>query len=407
MTVKIREEESGNYIAYFLNLRILVETNKIGATIIDCVFNKNHDLKTISDRITKEYQINNKKAKNDVRNFLEKLEREIKPSASNISHNTVLKSPIGAEISITNACNLRCKHCYTSHHLNEHMPFHKYQDIIDILCETNVCETSIVGGEPLCHPEIIRIIEHTASKNVVLNLITNGLLVNSELIELIQANKKIQLNISLDGMEHTHNTIRGNGTFTRLGKILSKLQKSNIKTEILCTLNYKNFHEHMEIIEYCNKFDMPCNFNIFKPTRPDNQYLTLSPEDYFETLISLYNIKDNKKYSVGIGNASICSFLANAPMQNECIANITGIVIDYKGNMVPCPVMQSAGYYQNNLPKITENYLNDWKNHPAFKQFKAGNLLECQARSYIFNGSPEKNDPYGINAFKKYMLTKK
>lgn len=73
--------------------------------------------------------------------------------------------------------------------------------------------------------------------------------------------------------------------------------------------------------------------------------------------------------------------------------------------MVPCAFSQDAGYYDKiKLPKFDEDFVNTWETNEHFQAFRKGNLCECQARSYIFNKSLKKEDPYGVDDFKKYSL---
>lgn len=75
--------------------------------------------------------------------------------------------------------------------------------------------------------------------------------------------------------------------------------------------------------------------------------------------------------------------------------------------MVPCPFLQDVGYYDKiELPKFDKDFVNTWKTNEPFQAFWKGNLRERQARSYIFNKSLKKEDPYGVDDFKKYNLCK-
>jgi MoaA/NifB/PqqE/SkfB family radical SAM enzyme len=75
--------------------------------------------------------------------------------------------------------------------------------------------------------------------------------------------------------------------------------------------------------------------------------------------------------------------------------------------MVPCPFLDEVGYYKNKkLPIFDENFKETWKTNYWFKDFRKGSFKECQACSYIFSGSRNGKNPYGVNAFKKYLNKK-
>ena len=66
------------------------------------------------------------------------------------------------------------------------------------------------------------------------------------------------------------------------------------------------------------------------------------------------------------------------------------------------PILKSTGYYNNEeLPLFGEDFLSEWSNNELFVKFKQGNLLECQARAYIFSGNVNGHDPYGISEYQK------
>ncbi len=115
------------------------------------------------------------------------------------------------ELQITNKCNLKCRHCYignTGKH-NE-LSVNKIRDILKEFEQMQGLRVLITGGEPLLHnefEEINEILPHFFIRKV---LFTNGILLNKEKIKRLNVD---EIQISIDGLENAHDSLRGKGSF--------------------------------------------------------------------------------------------------------------------------------------------------------------------------------------------------
>lgn len=132
------------------------------------------------------------------------------------------------ELQITDRCNLRCKHCYIgpspspSHkEVMDKGPvtdaFHELspEQIRDILREFEELQglrVMITGGEPLLHSDFEAINQMLPDFLVRKALFSNGLLLNRRLLRSLHVD---EIQISIDGLEKAHDTLRGTGTFAR------------------------------------------------------------------------------------------------------------------------------------------------------------------------------------------------
>ena len=85
-----------------------------------------------------------------------------------------------ALLDILRGCNIRCEACYN----NETPRFKSFEEIKSdyekILSLRKISAIAIIGGEPLLHPELIKIIEFLKGENLKVELFTNGLLLDEE-----------------------------------------------------------------------------------------------------------------------------------------------------------------------------------------------------------------------------------
>ena len=93
------------------------------------------------------------------------------------------------DVYLTNACNLRCAHCYHPHHKNEGaLSLGEWQGVIlqyKSLVEKMRYRPAIVicGGEPLASPFLVPMLEFIKREvpKSAISILTNGTLVNEKL----------------------------------------------------------------------------------------------------------------------------------------------------------------------------------------------------------------------------------
>jgi radical SAM protein with 4Fe4S-binding SPASM domain len=119
-----------------------------------------------------------------------------------------------AVLEIVGACNLRCKHCYDYFEKSHKIDVEMWSKIINDLIAKGCQEITYSGGEPLlCPNEIFTLSTIAKSAGVRTVLTTNGILVQRADKELFKNFDMIQ--VSIDGPEEIHDSIRGAGNFKK------------------------------------------------------------------------------------------------------------------------------------------------------------------------------------------------
>ncbi|NDI34215.1 radical SAM/SPASM domain-containing protein [Chengkuizengella sediminis] len=136
-------------------------------------------------------------------------------------------------------CNYRCSFCHiwgeTGWALKEPQRVIKEQVDIDVIKKfmDQVLEVNpkigviITGGEPMLYKNFTELVEYLRSKKVTIYLLTNGSLIKNK-IDLI-LNNVVALNISIDGPEEYHDSIRGKGSFQQICENIELLIKEKKK----------------------------------------------------------------------------------------------------------------------------------------------------------------------------------
>lgn len=94
----------------------------------------------------------------------------------------VATEPIVANIEVTTRCNLKCIHCARSFYdiPPQDMSIDTFDDILNLL--PHAYQITIVGlGEPLLHPNIVEIIEKASDKQRKVILVTNAILLDTQM----------------------------------------------------------------------------------------------------------------------------------------------------------------------------------------------------------------------------------
>lgn len=116
------------------------------------------------------------------------------------------------ELQITDACNLRCKHCYIGDTDHNELTPKQVAGILREFEEMQGLRVLITGGEPLVHSKFHEINELLPDFFIRKVLFTNGMLLKKTALKALNVD---EFQLSIDGLEPAHDKLRGNGTFKR------------------------------------------------------------------------------------------------------------------------------------------------------------------------------------------------
>ncbi|MFH1704259.1 MAG: radical SAM protein [Nitrospirota bacterium] len=113
------------------------------------------------------------------------------------------------ELQITNKCNLRCRHCYIGNGSTDELSVKQIKETLKEFEQMQGLRVLITGGEPLLHSKFEEVNEMLPQFSVRKVLFTNGLLLKERIKKL----NVEEIQVSIDGLEHAHDSLRGKGTF--------------------------------------------------------------------------------------------------------------------------------------------------------------------------------------------------
>jgi radical SAM protein with 4Fe4S-binding SPASM domain len=164
-----------------------------------------------------------------------------------------LAAPFLVVWNYTNACNLRCRHCYQNAEKPsaDELSTEERLEVVDQLEKAHVSSIAFSGGEPLMRADFFQVAEHAARKGIYVSVATNGTLMTKQAVRKLKAAGVRYAEVSLDGATaETHDTFRGvPGSFGRTVEGIKNLVEEDVYTCIATTATKYNFYEVPSIVE--------------------------------------------------------------------------------------------------------------------------------------------------------------
>ena len=204
----------------------------------------------------------------------------------------------GLQWHLTNECDQRCQHCYIwqkyeKEGLQSTPTLKQCQSIIEdfiLFCkEMNVSpHFSITGGDPLLYPLIWDVLRILKKKEIKFTILGNAFHLTEQTAKKIKDLGCVSYQMSLDGLEKTHDLLRKPGSFNSTLEALPVLQKAGIKSMIMATVSLLNYLEIPALTEICVEHKVGnFAFSRYCPTHNDTQY-NMSPVLYREFLSEMW-----------------------------------------------------------------------------------------------------------------------
>ena len=151
------------------------------------------------------------------------------------------------QIYLTNACNLRCKHCYmyADKSLENELTTDEIIRICERFKEAGGEYITVTGGEITLKKDIIKILTEIRRIGLGLHILSNGVLWSDELIETVSRLGVERVQISLDGFDERSNAlIRGEGAFDKALDTVDKLVKRHVNVFLAVTPMYETLRNN-------------------------------------------------------------------------------------------------------------------------------------------------------------------
>jgi len=283
-----------------------------------------------------------------------------------------VKAPLFCGHKLTYNCNLRCKMCPFWKRPSQDSSLEQEKAILKQVYNSGACGIAFEGGEPLLRKDLAKILAFSRSLPLHTSLITNGTLLESKIDEISPYINGV-VYVSLDGLEKTHDAIRGvGGCFRKAVRGISAAEEK-VAVTINTTIMAENIDEIDSLVRLAKELGTRisiavaheyCNINASSPATDKISKIA-------HTLIEM------KREGYPIVN-SIGYLKVMAKEKNWQCKPWTMVNIDPNGNVVlPCYVhndyASSVSIFETSIKNAVSDF--DWE--------KIKNCRKCSLHCYV------------------------
>jgi len=294
-------------------------------------------------------------------------------------------------IEITGKCLMQCRHCSSSC-TEDNSSLLSYNRILTILDDARLLGTKTIeisGGEPLLHPRILDIIGE-AKKNFEVQLYTSAFLGNSDgipepIMSSIAAMGLDRIIFNLQGASaeiHEQITMTP-GSFESVISTIKRAKAAGLWTGVHFVPMIPNFKEIGAIAGLCNKLrvDELAILRFVNQGRGsiNRCEIELSIDDFQSLILNVVQEKqmdDRPQIRTGCP-MNFCSFVDSDIEPVKCKAGLSTLLINFAGEVVPCPAFKQAGAFRiGNIKQSTLSSL--WHESDKLRQLRTFDFRQIQ-----------------------------
>ena len=287
---------------------------------------------------------------------------------------------------ISEACNLKCLHCYQENHTPVQLEYDSLIKILEqykeLLSKLNVKgHINLRGGEPLCSKYFWNLIEefHKDKDLYSFSILTNGTLLNEENVKRIAKCEPEYVQVSLEGGKKTNDYVRGDGVYKKVAKATRLLHKNGIYNSISFTATSINYKEFPNVVRFAekNKVDNVWSDRFIPLGTEYDEEFRMSKEqtqEYLEIMEKERARLRNKKSKTRVAMYRALQFQKTFDIPYHCSAGDTLLTVIENGDLVPC----------RRMPIVVGNLLKDnmydlYKNNPVLLDLQKKEIpKECK-----------------------------
>jgi len=306
-------------------------------------------------------------------------------------------------------CNLNCLHCGSDCRKEASIKDMPSQDFLSALDQVrndiDPHNTMIVltGGEALLRKDLEEIGRRLYEREFPWGFVTNGMLLDKQKLNALLASGLRAVTVSLDGLEESHNWLRGNNSFQKALQAIKLLSEvPDLVFDVVTCVNQRNYHELSSLKELLIETGVKKwrIFTIFPIGRAkENKELQLEPKEFNALFDFIKQVRAENRILLNYGCEGFLGKYEGEVRDNFFICragiNIASILAD--GSISACPNLRS-NFIQGNIYR--DNFAEVWKNkYTLFRDrswTKTGECASCSFFKYCEgNGMHLRNEETG------------
>lgn len=259
------------------------------------------------------------------------------------------------QLHLTERCTLRCRHCYQDGQSGDEMGLPEIRSVIaevsDMLNDWSEAHAvsfspsfNITGGEPFLRSDLFEILRELRDKGFAVFLLTNGALVSRERAKMLAELGVSGVQVSIEGPEDAHDSIRGAGSFAAAAAGVERLIDAGVPVTLNVTLSELNAEHAKKIVAFgAHAGARRVGFSRLVPSGKGLSLLEsmLAPDRVKELYASLLSLEiEGLELVTGDPVASQMKTASNRDAGDVavsgCAAGVSGLTIHSNGDVLPC-----------------------------------------------------------------------
>jgi len=167
--------------------------------------------------------------------------------------------PLWAQLNITWRCNLDCSYCTEYDNSKDHVPYDDVVRRVDKCHELGVLHTDLIGGEPLLHPDLPRLLARITGHGMTAGLTTNGFLLTAARLDQLIGAGLGRLQISVDRVRPVPGTPKSLKTLKHKIDLCAGRPIWFRVNTVVCD---ETLDEVEDVARHCFDRGVPVNFSI-------------------------------------------------------------------------------------------------------------------------------------------------
>lgn len=235
-------------------------------------------------------------------------------------------------LQLTTRCNLRCVHCYSPPKGGNRDPDLSTEFALGVLEDAGslgVERVAILGGEPLIRKDLALLIQKAVDCGLDPDVVTNGMLLTDDrLRELVDAGIK-HFTVSIDGLRHGHNLMRGRDNFEATLETIQRLGRSGLGVKVNTVVTRHNLSELDALAGQLSDWCDVHKLIFYTPSGPAGSEIWVGPEEWVEQAQEL-----QRDHALGSSR-----LLVQQPFQratDEGMCRLSAPFVAATGDVFPC-----------------------------------------------------------------------
>jgi len=257
---------------------------------------------------------------------------------------------------LTDRCNLACTHCYQEGAKTTEMSLSQVKAVIEEIADMIEIwswnygidfspSLNITGGEPFLHRDIFEILEELRRRRFEIFLLSNGTLINKDKARFLSWLGMKGVQVSIEGPEEIHDSIRGRGSFASSLRGIEHLVNEGVMVSLNVTLSDINADRLPDMVALSSSLGVQrLGFSRLVPSGRGAELMDRILErdrvrDLYQRIFSIES--DGLKIVTGDPLASQMFRSSNSLDEGTvplggCAAGISGLTLLPDGTVLPC-----------------------------------------------------------------------